>query len=32
VERSHDVKPVYGWEVGGKISGAKPVGPDAVAE
>lgn len=29
VERSHDVKPVYGWEVGGKVSGAKPVGPEA---
>lgn len=25
VEKSHDVKPVYDWDVGAKISGAKPV-------
>ena len=25
VERSHDVKPVYDWDVGAKISGAKPI-------
>ena len=25
VESSHDVKPVYDWDVGAKISGAKPV-------
>lgn len=25
VEKSHDVKPVYDWDVGGKISGAKPI-------
>lgn len=25
VEKSHDVKPVYDWDAGSKISGAKPV-------
>jgi SecD/SecF fusion protein len=25
VEKSHDVKPVYDWDVGAKISGAKPI-------
>ena len=27
VEKSHDVKPVYEWDSGSKISGAKPVNP-----
>jgi SecD/SecF fusion protein len=31
VERE-EAKPVYGWEVGGKISGAKPVGLEADAK
>jgi SecD/SecF fusion protein len=31
VEREED-KPVYGWEVGGKIAGAKPVGLEADAK
>jgi SecD/SecF fusion protein len=26
VEKDHDAKPVYDWDVGSKISGAKPVG------
>jgi SecD/SecF fusion protein len=25
VEKSHDAKPVYDWDVGSKISGAKPI-------
>ncbi len=25
VEKGHDVKPVYDWDVGGKVAGAKPI-------
>lgn len=32
VESGHDEKPVYDWDVGGKIAGAKPVGGDAVVK
>jgi SecD/SecF fusion protein len=32
VEKSHDTKPVYDWDVGAKISGAKPVGTKPAVE
>jgi SecD/SecF fusion protein len=31
VEKGHDAKPVYDWDVGGKIAGAKPVGGNATS-
>lgn len=31
VEKSHDVKPVYDWDAGSKITGAKPVGGSAAS-
>ena len=32
VEKSHDAKPVYDWDVGAKISVPKPVGPEPDAK